>query len=144
MCVSVSPACVSVYHMYNWCRRRLKRTLGPLGHWVLWDIVSDGCELPYQCWKANPGPLQEEQWLLPPEPSLQPLWVLALVVSDFTAWAGGAVTPCRRAAHTELTFVRLADLASVSIAGFASMDDILSLCPCDAYHRVWEHTHNSQ
>lgn len=58
------------------------------------------------------------------------------------------MTPCRRAAHTELTFVRLADLASVSIAGFAvpfeSMDDILSLCPCDAYHRVWEHTHDSQ
>ena len=34
--------------------------------------VTDGYELPWECWELNPGPLQEQPVLFPAPPSLQP------------------------------------------------------------------------
>lgn len=31
---------------------------------IPWNWIMGGCELPFRCWKANPGPLQEWQVLL--------------------------------------------------------------------------------
>lgn len=32
--------------------------------------LEDGYELPWECWKLNPGPLEEQPMLLPTEPSV--------------------------------------------------------------------------
>ena len=34
--------------------------------------ITYGCQPPYGCWELNSGPLEEQQVLLTPEPSLQP------------------------------------------------------------------------
>jgi hypothetical protein len=60
ICVGVSSACMSVYHVCPW-----------------WDIrspeivVADNCEPVYRCWKLNPKPLEEQTVILTAEPSLQ-------------------------------------------------------------------------
>lgn len=35
--------------------------------------VTSRCEVPFGCWKLNPGPLEEQPVLLTAKPSLQPL-----------------------------------------------------------------------
>jgi hypothetical protein len=34
------------------------------------DPITDGCELPCECWELNSGPLEEQAVLLKTEPSL--------------------------------------------------------------------------
>ena len=36
------------------------------------DPITGGCEPPYDCWKLNSGPQEEQPVLLTTEPSLQP------------------------------------------------------------------------
>ena len=36
------------------------------------DLITDGCEPPYDCWELNSEPLEEQPVLLTAEPSLQP------------------------------------------------------------------------
>jgi hypothetical protein len=66
MWISVLPSCVSVYYVCMY-----------LVHMEALDLLElrivDGCEPACECWKANPGFLEEQSVLFTLEPSLQPL-----------------------------------------------------------------------
>ena len=51
MCMSVLPACMSIYHMHAWCWKGSKK-----------DIRSPGTRVSaHGCCESNPGPLPEQQ-----------------------------------------------------------------------------------
>ena len=60
------------FHMY------LCTTCVQCPEWTEEDVrspgvkITDGCDLPYQCWELTPGPLEEQLLLLSTEPSLHP------------------------------------------------------------------------
>lgn len=55
-----------VPYMHAWCLPEPEEYLRFPG-----TGVKGGCELPGGYWELNPGRLQEQQWLLAPETSLQ-------------------------------------------------------------------------
>jgi hypothetical protein len=68
MCMSVLLECMYVYHSHAWCPQKSEDSKGSLG-----TGVTMVCEPPCECWELNPGPLWEQQLILPAEASLQPL-----------------------------------------------------------------------
>lgn len=62
MCMGVPCACVC-----RLCLQKTQEGIGPL------EIgVTDGCDLTWEFWELNLGPLEEQQVLLTTEPSHQP------------------------------------------------------------------------
>jgi hypothetical protein len=49
----------TLFYVYAWCLRGQEKEL------------TDGCELPCECWEANPDPLEEQPVLLTTKPSRQ-------------------------------------------------------------------------
>lgn len=62
MFMSVYPGCVEASHMHE--RPTDVQEVSSPG-----TAVIDGCKLLCECWESNPGPPQEQQVLLTPEPS---------------------------------------------------------------------------
>lgn len=56
--------------MYG-CEPHVCTALGGLK--ILWNMITDDCELPCECWKPNLGPLHQQQVLLTAEPFSSPL-----------------------------------------------------------------------
>jgi hypothetical protein len=70
--------------------------------------VTDGCELPCECWELNSGPLEELLVLLTAEVSLQPLWVCFVLFVLFCFFKTGFL--CVALAVLELTLLDQAGL----------------------------------
>lgn len=52
---------MSVHQLHAWYHGRPEERF--------WTIKA--CEIPWECWELNPGPLEEEPGLLTADPSLQ-------------------------------------------------------------------------
>ena len=68
----------SVHHMHAWRLCGTEEGIRSSG-----TTPRDGCEPPHGCWEPHSGPLQEQQVLLPAEPSLHP-WRTLLTFSDLS------------------------------------------------------------
>lgn len=66
MHTDVSPACMSVYHVYAPLPFEARR-----GCLIPGTGVTDGSELPRKCWESNPGSPEEQTMFLTAMSSLQ-------------------------------------------------------------------------
>ena len=60
MCVGVLPAYMFAHHLWAWCPWSPESGIGCSG-----TRVTDSCELPYDCWESNPGPVEKQSVHLP-------------------------------------------------------------------------------
>lgn len=77
MHLSVLLEYINMHCICFWFPWRWEEGIGTPG-----TLVTDGCELPFRCWELNPGPWWEHQVPLTSEPSLQPLFHFASVVTS--------------------------------------------------------------
>lgn len=54
------------------------------------ELHTDSCELPYELWEMNPGPLEEQTVLFTAEQSLQPLLFKTIF---YVQWCEGVRSP---------------------------------------------------
>lgn len=54
MCKCILSACMSVYHVHDWCPGVPEEGVRFPG-----TRVTDACEPPCGCWESNIGPLEE-------------------------------------------------------------------------------------
>lgn len=70
--LTLKYASMYVHHVYAWCPEHSEE-----GVRLLRTGVMDDSEPPFECWKSSLGPLEEQQVLQTPEPSLWPnQWLL--------------------------------------------------------------------
>ena len=80
MSMGILPACISVHHRLAWCPPEAGVASPVTG-------LTDGCEPPNGSWTLNLGPPEEEPVPFTPEPSLQSLDLIFILINTVCCYS---------------------------------------------------------